>query len=648
METLKGRSSLHEYIIGLMFLITISKGSACEPPSSPECFRRVIDGSIFICEWSMRTTDPNVTFYFHIGKKKCRTPNKTLFLTREEISIFDSVDIWVEARVGNSSCVSTNRSVVLSRIVKFEAPQNPHMSWSKHNLNLNWAAAGCPAVRETLFRRSEHDTWENRTDVAIGSSCSHLTIANLTKDSVYLLKMRHRYSPKNDLVSLWSDWSPVWTVPAELEQKPEVTTTTKLLNGTRKVTLKWKAMPHAVSYILNDTQSLHKCPCKKKEDHNTTRSTHTIYVSLSAVEIWVMAQNYVGFSPPAIVQLPAEPVANLTICNKTALDENIIRKTCGEWYEHKGGDSLTENVIRMKKTKKKKEIEQNLEESVRYLYFEHKCTADRKPQTVKMCLFYQKEGVPQREPQDFASFRETQTSADLSWKEIPSADRQVFLTHYTLCSVRVSSQDEVEECRNISASLTKYRLENLSPGGKYNINLSGVTRGGKGPKATVTISTLREDSIHVLWSLGMLVLFFSIAIICTCILKRIKNKIFPHVPKPAIQDFNPYQPEFEEFLEGKEEVDELTLHHLPEVKSAPADAEETTVFTQEWDDGSDLDDRVGSMMLEGIGKECLGSTDEAMRSSGEGEMKDLEQMHNEIARLIYRNGLVFDIKTDSP
>lgn len=47
-------------------------------------------------------------------------------------------------------------------------------------------------------------------------------------------------------------------------------------------------------------------------------------------------------------------------------------------------------------------------------------------------------------------------------------------------------------CRNISASLIKYRLENLTPGAKYKITLAGVTREGEGPKATMAINTLPE------------------------------------------------------------------------------------------------------------------------------------------------------------
>lgn len=38
------------------------KGSACEAPLSPQCFRKNADDSVYRCEWSMNTTESDVTF----------------------------------------------------------------------------------------------------------------------------------------------------------------------------------------------------------------------------------------------------------------------------------------------------------------------------------------------------------------------------------------------------------------------------------------------------------------------------------------------------------------------------------------------------------------------------------------------------------
>ena len=95
---------------------------------------------------------------------------------------------------------------------------------------------------------------------------------------------------------------------------------------------------------------------------------------------------------------------------------------------------------------------------------------------------------------------------------------------------------------------------------------------------------------------------------------------------------------------------ELTLLQQlhPEDGSVPEDPEEPTVLSGEWDHSSDEDlenHSGGSGMSGGTSDEGLnpGSTEEALRSS-----RDLEQMDNEIAMLIYRNDLVFDVKADSP
>lgn len=105
-------------------------------------------------------------------------------------------------------------------------------------------------------------------------------------------------------------------------------------------------------------------------------------------------------------------------------------------------------------------------------------------------------------------------------------------------------------------------------------------------------------------------------------------------------------------LERKEEVDELTLLQLhPESKSTLEGIKETTDVREDRDDDADMDavnERGDSRMLGGTSDEGLtpDSTDQALRSSREAEMTD--EVDNELAMLIYRNGLVFDAKTDSP
>ncbi|XP_056233515.1 interleukin-12 receptor subunit beta-1 isoform X2 [Seriola aureovittata] len=677
METLKCWSSLHGYVM-FIFLTTVSKGSACEAPSSPECFRNNSEQSVYMCEWSMTTTESDVIFDLYFSEKKFVKIKETYIEIAEELLIrHQSVDIWVEAHVGNFSCKSPRKSVVLGDTVKFETPQIISVSWVKNNslrnnISLIWKAAeNHQASAEVRFRRDGHPTesWEKistyttmmtaQSSPQVPTSQKGVTleykviVVNLLKHSAYQFQIRHQSTQARN--PLWSKWSPVLMVPAELEHEPEVNIKTKVVNGSREVTLTWKPMPHAaavggVTYLLEDTQSSHGCPCKRTKrgrHHNNT----VIYVSYSAVNISLTARNIAGYSPSALIEVPAVPAADLKPCDNMTLDEKLKKKTCKQWYELRDQDSRPQNVITLasKKKKERERVKKRMQDYVRYLHFEHTCD-NEKPRTVKMCLFYKKEGAPHREPQVFAAINDAHNSALLSWKATASEHQQGFLTHYSLCSVKVSSQEGQEGCRNISASLTEYCLENLEPGAKYNISLAAVTRAGEGPKAIINISIQPEKKMNVWLSFGLLIAFFLGTTMCTVILKRIKNKIFPPVPKPVIPDFNLFQPENQELLEGKEEVNDLTLLQLhPKVKSVPEDAGETTTLRGEWDDGSDKhmeNERGVSRMSGGTSDESPGSTDQALRSSREGEITDLEQEDNEIAMLVYRNGLVFDVKAD--
>lgn len=94
--------------------------------------------------------------------------------------------------------------------------------------------------------------------------------------------------------------------------------------------------------------------------------------------------------------------------------------------------------------------------------------------------------------------------------------------------------------------------------------------------------------------------------------------------------------------ERKEEVHEVTLHKLvPEQKPVS----EATVLKGEWDDEA-------GQQVEKDGC-CSGESDDESSSLASGDdtlrkadLKNLEQVETELAMLIYRNGLVFDVKSE--
>ncbi|KAF3690768.1 Interleukin-12 receptor subunit beta-1 [Channa argus] len=637
---------------------TVPAGSACETLSNPQCFRKKAEDSVYICEWSMSMTETNVIFDIYLNTNKLGSYKETrCTLNEEQLIKYRTVDIWVKAHVRNFSCASPRTSVVLEQTIKYEAPRHISVSWIKNNLSLIWTAAEeHPALAEIWFRRAVHLTgpWEKRlANTTYKTLKNQVIVGNLLKHSAYQVQIRQRSTQAQN--PLWSNWSEV-TVPAELEHEPKVTVTITHLNGTRMVTLTWKPMPHAaavtgVTYILEDTLS-QGCTCGK-EKHPIVTKNHTasMYVAYSAVNISIFARNTVGVSPPAVIQVPSKPAAELKICDDVVLKE-LNNASCHEWWEFQDGDTRSKNVMTVsrKRKKPKYKITNDMRDYVRYLYFEQTCYK-RKLQTVKMCIFYKKQGVPHKEPGDLIAFGETETSVELSWKAIPLVEQQGHLTHYSLCSIKINSLEQ-EDCHNISAQWLKYHLENLTPESKYNISLAGVTEVGQGPKATVTIKTLPEKPLNVWLSFGLLFGFFLMSTMGTVVLKRIKSKILPPVPVPVIPDFIPHQLDSQEMLEEKEEVDELMLlQPHPEVMPVSEDAEESSVLPMDWSDSSDEDmenDRGDTKMSGGTshGDDDPNSTDQILRNSG--DITNLEQVDNEITMLMYRNGLVFDVKTDSP
>uniref|UniRef100_A0A8D3BI85 Fibronectin type-III domain-containing protein n=1 Tax=Scophthalmus maximus TaxID=52904 RepID=A0A8D3BI85_SCOMX len=455
METLKHWSSLHGYIV---FMLLTTVGSACEAPSSPECFRESDDGSVYTCEWSTNNTADNPLF----------------------------CDVMSNIKRGGGEKPHTH-FLCFSSTVKFDAPQNISMFWSENNLTLMWKNPGKhPALAEVWFRRDgpATESWEKVRPAAV---------VNLLKRSAYQVQIRHRSTQVK--TPLWSKWSPVVVVPAGelmLAQK-----TTGCITALMPMPRAAAAAAAGVNYTVADTQSSHGCPCARRTiDINTNK--YTINVTYSAVNISVIARNAAGCSPSAVIQVPAEPMANLESRHTCLCNPFIIIIIISSSSIIMGWGCFYPNVF-----------------------------------------FSLSE--PRAAPEDFTAPSKTHSSVTLSWKAIASVDRRGVLTHYRLCTVKLGSQDE-QKCHNVSASLTKLHLEKLTPGAKYNISLAAVTRVGTGPAATVIVSTLQAKTVNGIGLLESAVFGLFKQFLLLPIL-RIKNRIFPPVPTPVIPDFSSNQPE---------------------------------------------------------------------------------------------------------
>lgn len=411
----------------------------------------------------------------------------------------------------------------------------------------------------------------------------------------------------------------------------------KLIDGSRRVTLRWKSITssdgEAVSYQV---EAFQRCPCNKHLN-TTSHSNITVFGSYSAVDISVKANNSASFSPPARFHVPPENPPGLKVCEGTARTLKT-KNVCREWYELQNGKVKEETVI-ISKSKKSNATKQNITQQLRdflpYVYFEHSCTNNRL-RTVKKCLYYKRQGKLDSAPQDFINPAGTPTTAVLSWEPIPTEKQQSFITHYLLCFALAGAMGPTD-CHNISTSLRNYTLKVLTPGSKYNVSLKGVTSEGEGPPAQITINTQHEKPYSVWLSFGLLIGFFIFSILCTFVFTRIKNKVFPPVPVPVIMEFPVYQPEDQDSVERKEEADEVTLVQLhPECRPPDHTVKRRHLSGTPGEGSSDLEEEEEEVDQSEEDRTPKDSTDQTT---------DLVQ--SEIALLIYRNGLVFDVNMDS-
>ncbi|XP_024276906.1 interleukin-6 receptor subunit beta isoform X1 [Oncorhynchus tshawytscha] len=652
----------HWFLQGFLLLaMVIAQGATIKCPSSHLCYKKTESATIYTCEWETSESMKNATYELFYSRSNSAASRTSLGSSRKSyICVQDNtvlnkvlVDIWVVAYMGNESCQSPNTTVTLSERVKYEAPQRMSMARSSSNLTLSWDNKK-DAVIEVKFRRLEETSWTWKTFKKEVKQAM-VTLENLQNESVYQLQVRQM--SKHVKHPLWSDWTPILDVPTEIPNPPEVNWTVEdFNNGTRLLKLTWGTPSYPVSMQVNYNLSLHIWPCllKRKNFTIVTTTEFSVYVTYSAVSGDIIAFNKVGKSSPTYILVPAKHIS--FPCKSWPNDRLIplkyahgFMKSCLEWYKATDGETRPEKVNRSKLNgtvkKKLKHVRKKMDDYVRYYYLVHKQT-DGKPQSTETCLMYKKEGAPSKAPDHFTAplLNVTTNSAMLHWKPIPVPDQRGFLTHYEICYTRRSQNNESQiesECLKSFASKTEYLVQNLTPGSIYNIHLAGATAAGSGPTTTIEITTKPLPQSVIGWIIaGIIALLITV---CLFIIKRHKKKIFPPIPRPVVVESVNYRARNQSMHE-KEEVHELQLYD--NCSQDPNPEEATVLEVSETYECEDTDEK------------CLGDSSTPVSDplspdyktqvlrletpdSSKGEIDCLVTM------LMYRNGLVFDMKAYS-
>ncbi|XP_019904345.2 interleukin-12 receptor subunit beta-1 isoform X2 [Esox lucius] len=515
------------------------------------------------------------------------------------------------------------------------------MSRTSSNLTLRWGNKKGDAVDVEVRRRENSSGTWNTSKFQVNKAM--LTLEDLQHQQVYQLQLRQK--SKIAKHPLWSDWTPILNVPTEIQDPPEVNwTVVDFSNGTRLLKLNWGISTYPVSVgQVNYNLSLHIWPCQTNQKNwsNIKSTEFNVSVTYSAVSGSIAAFNKVGNVQQRNFLIPAK---HLTNCSKAwRIDKPtphkyvpVLKKSCLEWYKLTDGETSPHkvNIIVKQVNETLQTIRKEMDDYLPYYYFVHHQSDKRLPQTIEMCLMYKMEGVPRKAPEN-VTVHSTTTSAVLHWNHIPLSHRQGFLTYYKICYRRTQNGkgNAKTECHNISASETEYSIQNLTPQSTYEIQLSGGTVAGFGPPETINVMTQTQFPG---WIIPVVVLIGISITLCFIYIKRHQSKIFPPIPRPVVVEYSIFRVRNQDMDEIKEEVHELQLH---DKRSKEPKSEETNLLNV-----------CRRYECEDTDENSLG---DPMSPEYEGQVLRLETVDSnpaetdcEVAMLMYRNGLVFDMKAE--
>ncbi|KAG7487878.1 hypothetical protein MATL_G00028220 [Megalops atlanticus] len=651
-----------------LVIVHVFKGATNEAPSDLQCYKKTTKSDEdFTCTWSHGTYCDSNTYRLHYcfgGEAKsyrCHHSDVkgvcSLILVRENLLAKRKIDVCVEVLLGNRSYNSTNFSAIFDYQVKYDAPYIEMMSRSSGNLTLAWKkplGEVNGTINEIQFR-GLGDQWRNETfQTAGGENELDMYTLSIQDGIVYEVRIRRRAIHLRPCI--WSAWSQTKEVPTKIHEPPKVNWTVgKLNNYVRLLKLTWEAPPRPASAGGVNYRISLSIPCRKRpktiQNENTTE--YTTNVTASAVNVTVIAINNAGESPIAHVTIPAEHLLDCPKDKASPPEKMKVRRVCVEWYKLQdgvNGSPSVSNKVNIKDNIKDiiPEIKKGFEDFVRYHYFVH-AKRKRESHTIALCPIYKREGVPIHGPQN-VTVDVTYNSAIVSWEPIPIKDQQGFLRHYV---IDIKSELYTKQVK-VEWFQTNCTILNLPARTNYTVHVAGETAMGVGPNVTVHISLPRglSDSDWII--IGILVVALVLTILCSVIIKRFKSKLLPEIPTPVITETPiPCSRNNEESYPFEEEVHAVTLLQPQQDvcnKSPPSmeessllEVRETTLCEDEGEESqTDSDDFQFNFPMSPDYKRQMLSLPAPLESM---ELTS-EQASCEVTTPVYKNGLVFELKTE--
>ncbi|XP_061469847.1 interleukin-27 receptor subunit alpha isoform X2 [Rhineura floridana] len=479
-----------------------------DAPMSLQCYQ-LVPSNIMNCSWfTQEPPDANtihVLYYeslkLHPGQTHTvQAPSKQnwVLIERSHLTQGDSYHVWVETKHSMAgTAASTKLHVNLDEIVKPPPPDLESVVLDSFGATVTWknplwseSLGHQPLTCALRYKTSTDHSWTYLSEEHVGQEGHDLE--DLKPFTLY--EVQAQCIPEKG-EGFWSEWSSSQTFrtpeAAPLGQVDVWQEVGVSKNGDRSLLLLWKALdPEAARGTILDYEVVF-------QDHNKniTKMVHlccSVTLPHTADCAWVSARNsvkktqsvHLSFEkadlpgPEEVQVLSVEGGLGLNVTWKPSVSPLWVppEEYVVEWREEIPSNTIREFLdwTRRPGSTSSALLTGSFRPKVPYLVCVYALYAHGTSASDSVRAYF-KEEAPSDSPQVIQDRSISSTISLISWKEIPLADRNGHVTHYTLYLKHPI-------LRNITIDATErsYSFLDLKPGTSYQLWMTGSTSAGEG------------------------------------------------------------------------------------------------------------------------------------------------------------------------
>nr|XP_033810827.1 interleukin-12 receptor subunit beta-1 isoform X4 [Geotrypetes seraphini] len=485
-------------MLPVMFLLLAAnalRGCAQKSPTDLICYLKY-DFTCMVCTWRAGDSSADTTYRLHLcneEKSYCEiidTGTSTqLIIDRQEIHIDKNYTAWVQSCLQGHCHSSSNITLIPFYSIKYNPPSSEAVEFSRFNgtLRMTWKnPENQPLRKEARYKSRIHFKWTTGDcNLQEDAGDSEMCTLSLADNTAYEIQLRHK---SHDSRSHWSEWCDTISVPAKLQESPELHYSVGEISkdGQRNLSFHWEkaaADQGNVNYILR--VRMLSCLCEgdqKPLDIPENKTSGSVLISGAVYNFSIEAVNKDGRAPVQSYMIDSD-------LHTGTVESAKCYRIAAYSRQNKSWSSLG---------------------SAYYL----KPSKDRGHSNISMLNI-------------------TAHSATVMWDgSLHNACSSLLLTCYI---VKHAAENATSEGQMANTSMTYYTLKNLLSGTKYVVEVIGQTKYGEmlsiGQRHFMTQET---DEISPDWiplAISLILVVFATGGVCSC-RKRIKSRLCPVVPDP--------------------------------------------------------------------------------------------------------------------